>query len=174
MTLNAKLRIGVEVGDRLERRAVGSMTASAIQGQVLVPLIDHLLADRMSRVSLPVMTIPTQIHHIVLLEEEDLVGRMRGVTGGTFPLINRGVLDHGVFHLIERVGVAGSAQRFRFIPQERRLLGGMRTVAVQAADPVDGGPMDAVPGKNLIHQIAVATPAKFEAGSFDVQGIRGG
>ena len=150
------------------------MAASAIQGQVLVPLIDHLLADRMSRVSLPVVTISAQIHHIVLLEEEDLVGRMRGVTGGTFPLSDRGVLDLGVFHLIERVGVAGSAQRFRFTPQERPILGGVGTVAVQAADPVDGGPMDAVPGENLVHQVAVATPAEFEAGSFDVQGIRGG
>lgn len=65
MALHAKIGLGVVVGQVLERRAVRAMTTQTVQRQILVSRVDHLGANRVRRVPLPVVASTAQIDDVL-------------------------------------------------------------------------------------------------------------
>src|SRR5512145_3384307 len=77
MALNAEIRSRVEMGERLERRAVRAMAAETVDAQVGVTRIGHPFADRVARMLLPVVAVAAQRAEIVPLHQEEVVGGVR-------------------------------------------------------------------------------------------------
>jgi len=78
---------------------VRPVTAQAVYGQVLVPLVDYLFADRMSRMFRPVVTCRAEVYRRCLRrrclrDEKYIIGSMGGMTGSTHPLVYRHMFRH--------------------------------------------------------------------------------
>lgn len=70
------------------------VTAQAVHGQVLIPLVDYLFAYRMSRMFRPVVTGRAEVYRRCLRDEKYIIGSMGRMTGSTHPLVYRHMFRH--------------------------------------------------------------------------------
>ena len=79
MTLDAKVPFGAEIGKRFLIRPVRTMATEAIDDQVPVSQVDDLRSDRVAGMPMPVVARTAQIDDRRIVEEKDVVRRVRGV-----------------------------------------------------------------------------------------------
>jgi hypothetical protein len=84
-------------------RPVRPVAAQALDGEVAVPLVDHFFPDGMSRMLLPVMTVPAQVDYRGIAHEEQVVRSMGSMTDCAFSFHNRFMLRLGHILSLDRV-----------------------------------------------------------------------
>lgn len=159
VALEAKVHFYVVVRQTFELRAVGPMTTCAIHRQILVSLVDHFLANRVSGMFLPVVTSSAQIDRSRVIQQKDVIGGMRPVAFRTAPFLYGWMFDQRFCLSLDRIAVAGTAKRKLGSLEKSPCLRGVGGMAVLAGDLVRKGPVQPVPGKRLVHHGVVASPA---------------
>ena len=77
MALDAHLVGGLEMEEMLVFGTVCSMAAQALHGDVAVPGIDDLLANRMRRMRLPLVARFADLENRLFIHEEEIVRTVR-------------------------------------------------------------------------------------------------
>lgn len=153
----------------LEFRTVGTMTAQTVQGQIRIPRIDNFGADRVRRVGLPVVTLPTEVDIRRISHEERIVRAVRGVADAALAVGNRLMFGDRAFLARDGVTVTAVADLLLRRPHQLRLRRGMRRVTVQTSDLIDNRPVNAIFVEGLINRLVMTALAQLIA---DLQGCK--
>jgi len=147
----------------LEFRTVGAMTAQTVQGQIRIPRIDNFGADRVRRVGLPVVALPTEVDIRRLGHEERIVRAVRGVADTALTIGNRLMFGDRALLACDGVTVTAVADLLLRRPQQLRLRRGVWRVTVQTSDLIDDRPVNAILVEGFVNRLVMTALAQLNA-----------
>jgi hypothetical protein len=106
VALHAKVHLDVIMYEPLVLRPMVAVTARAIHAEVPVPLVDHLFADRVGGMLLPVVAGAANVDRARIVQQEHVVGRMRPVALRAISLLDGRMFHEGFVLLLDGVLMA--------------------------------------------------------------------
>ena len=177
MALNTKIRHGRKRDQIPISRSVGNMATQALNREVFVSRIDHLLPHRMARMLRPIVACLTDLDHGGLLQKKIAIRRMGRMTRLAIPrldgIMGERTLDHpsfcgsiflllffSIFSLrLHGIDMTLPTQTLHVGHEKLFLWRGMGLMAVQTTHLIHQGPVDPILIKCIIHHAAVASTA---------------
>src|SRR3990172_8765960 len=111
VALHAKVDLDVVPGEPLLVGPVRGVATAAVHGEVTVPLVGHLLSDRVRGMLLPVVAGAAQVDLARIIGQGDVVRGVRQVALRAVPLLGRFVLYRRFFQSLDGVPIALPAER---------------------------------------------------------------
>ena len=163
MTSDALLAGCLRIEHMLIFRAVRSVTAETIESQIGVTRINDFVADRMSRMLLPVVASTATVDYGRILEQKDSIAGVGLMAGRARAIRHRYVLG-GRFCLSgDGISMAVATNLQHGPPEESFLRRGMGGMAVHTACFIQQRPMYPIFQKGFIDHFVMAALAELIA-----------